>query len=334
VSISKDIKYTNRTSKAMSHKEIRKNPFTDEWIIYSEARQARPDRKKDFCPLCPGSTEVPTFRKPMRIPNKFPALEIGEDPRKYSSGEFQIKMNNYGRCEIVVYTDNHNAKFIDLSDDEIFLIFQTWMSATKEYISDENIKYILPFENYGEDVGATLIHPHGQIYGFPMIPNVIQKEFDSIKRFKEKNNSCMICSYVKEEQEKKERIVFEDNDLVAIVPYFARHAYDVYVYPKRHVNFLHQCTRSELESFIPTLKKLIISLNSIFEKNVSYSLSLHQSPLNTQGSNMFHLYFRLHTPQRNTKSLKLLGAVETSTMTYINGMLPETAANILREKMS
>ncbi len=318
----------------MSQREIRKNPFTDEWIIYSEARQARPDRKKDSCPLCSGSPEVPEFTEPIRIPNKFPALEIGKEPKKISSGEFQIKMSNYGRCDIVVYTNEHNFKFIDLSDEEIFQIFQTWISATKEFNLDKNIKYILPFENYGEDVGATLIHPHGQIYGFPVIPNLVEKEFDSIKQFKEKNNSCMVCNYIEEEKEKEERIIFHDINLVALVPYFARHAFDVFVYPNRHVNFLHQCTRSEMNSFVSTIKQTITSLNSIFEKEISYSLSLHQSPLNTQGSNMFHLYFKLHTPQRNIKSLKLLGAVETSTMTYINGMLPEIAANKIREKMS
>ncbi|OLS33112.1 MAG: Galactose-1-phosphate uridylyltransferase [Candidatus Heimdallarchaeota archaeon AB_125] len=318
----------------MSHKEIRKNPFTNEWIIYSEARQARPDRKEDFCPLCSGSPEVPEFIEPIRIPNKFPALEIGNDPKKISSGEFRTKMSNYGKCELVVYTNIHDAKFIDLSNEEIFQIFQKWMEATKEYSLDKNIKYILPFENYGEDVGATLIHPHGQIYGFPMIPKEIEKELDAVKQFNKKNNSCMFCNYIEEEQERDERIVFQDNNLIALIPYFARHAYDVFVYPKRHVNFLHQCTRTEMDSFISTIKQIIVSLNNVFEKDVSYSLSLHQSPLNTQGSNMFHLYFKIHTPQRNTKSLKLLGAVETSTKTYINGMLPETAANILREKMS
>ncbi|MHA1445581.1 MAG: galactose-1-phosphate uridylyltransferase [Candidatus Heimdallarchaeaceae archaeon] len=332
--MSEEIKYGNRSSKTMSHREIRKNPFTGEWIIYSEVRQVRPDRKNDFCPLCSGSPEVPEFIEPVRIPNKFPALDAENDTRKFSSGEFQIKMRSYGKCEIVVYTDNHNAKCIDLPAEEIFQIFNSWMRATKELSTDEKIKYILPFENYGEDVGATLIHPHGQIYAFPMIPNMIQKEFDSIKKYREKEKSCMVCNYILEEQEKEERIVFQDNNLLAFVPYFAKYAYDVFVYPKRHVNFLHQCTRSEMNSFISIIKQIIISLNDIFEKNISYSLSLHQSPLNTQGSNMFHFYFKIHTPQRNIKSLKLLGAVETSTMTYINGILPETAASRLREKMS
>jgi galactose-1-phosphate uridylyltransferase len=71
-------------------------------------------------------------------------------------------------------------------------------------------------------------------------------------------------------------------------------------------------------------------LNLIFKKEVSYSLSLHQGPVNEEGTTAYHLYFKLHTPQRNTKSKKLLGAVETSSATYINGTLPETATAKLR----
>jgi len=43
-------------------------------------------------------------------------------------------------------------------------------------------------------------------------------------------------------------------------------------------------------------------------------------------SSLFHLYFKIHTPQRNQRSLKLLGAVETTTKTFINGIMPEEVA--------
>ena len=63
---------------------------------------------------------------------------------------------------------------------------------------------------------------------------------------------------------------------------------------------------------------------------ISYSLSLHQGPVNTKDSMASHMYFKLHTPQRNPQSKKLLGAVETSGETFINGILPETAVARLK----
>ena len=315
----------------MTVREIRKNPFTDEWVIYSETRQSRPDREEGFCPLCTGSEEVPVFNQPLRIINKFPALSLEEELKKRKTSEFQSSMNGYGQCELIVYTDIHNAKFVDLNDDEIMLIFDKWMEATKEFSSNKNIKYVLPFENYGPDVGATLIHPHGQLYAYPIVPNLIQKELETIIKYREKNKTCMVCDYLLTEIEAEKRIVYQDENIVILVPYFARYAYDMFLYPKRHINFLHQLTRSEITSIIQNIRKSILSLNEIFQKDISYSLSLHQSPLNTEGNSYYHLYFKIHTPQRNLKSKKLLGAVETSTLTYINGVLPETAVINLKE---
>ncbi|MBY9000281.1 MAG: galactose-1-phosphate uridylyltransferase [Candidatus Heimdallarchaeota archaeon] len=315
----------------MTSREIRKNPFTGEWILYSEKRQVRPDRKESECPICVGSEEVPSFTQPLQIDNKYPTLSLEGEIKRYKLGEFYEKMNGYGKCQLVVYTDDHQSKFISLTPENIMSIFEVWMNATKESGKNESLRYILPFENYGSDVGATLIHPHGQIYTFPFLPNDVQREFDTIQNYREKNRECMVCNYLSAELDKSVRIIFHDDSVVALIPFHAKYAYDVFIYPKRHYNYLHQGTRSEFNSFIDLLPKVINALNSVLKKEVSYSLSLHQAPLNTSNSSFYHLYFKLHTPQRNPSSLKFLGAVETSTETFINGILPENAAAKLRK---
>ncbi len=315
----------------MTVRELRKNPFTGEIVIFSEIRQERPDRDRSICPLCPGSEEVPNFTKPVRISNKYPALSQDLEYKKYKKDSFYEKSPGYGVCELVVYTDKHVSKFSELSLDESMKIFETWMQATKQLGSNKTIKYILPFENYGDEVGATLLHPHGQIYAFPFIPDYMEKELDAILKYQKENRSCMFCDLLSIEQEKKERIIFEDENIIALIPYYAKYAYDVFIYPKRHISFLHQCTRSEMVSMLSFFPTLIKSLNKLFEKEISYSLSLHQGPVNSQGSTSYHMYFKMHTPQRNKNSSKLLGAVETSTNTFINGTLPETAAAQLQK---
>ena len=315
----------------MTIREIRKNPFTGETIIFSEIRQERPDREKSLCPLCPGSEEVPLFTNPMRISNKFPALSEDLEYKKYKKDIFYERSPGYGICELVVYTDKHNSKFSELSLEESMKIFETWMQATKQLGSNKIIKYILPFENYGDEVGATLLHPHGQIYAFPFIPNYMKRELEAIDKYRKANNSCMCCDLISKEQETNDRIIYEDENIVALIPYYAKYAYDVIIYAKRHINFLHQCTRSEMISLLNFFPLLIEALNKLFEKEISYSLSLHQSPVNSQRLASYHMYFKVHTPQRNRNSSKLLGAVETSTNTFINGTLPETAAAQLQK---
>lgn len=317
----------------MTKREIRRNPFTGEWIIYSESRQTRPDREEKICPLCLGSEEVPSFHKPFRLPNKYPSLYSEGDSRIKKNGDFFEKTDSYGFCELVVYTDEHNGRFYKLPIESIMDIFQAWNQATKEYSTKENINYVLPFENYGIDVGASLIHPHGQIYAFSIVPEKINKEIERIIDYQKKNNECMSCTYIRTEIEQKERIIFEDDNLIVLIPYYARYAYDIYIYPKRHMNFLFQATQRELESFAQILRALIITLNTYFNKEISYSLSLIQAPLKKADKASFHMYFKLHTPQRNEKSLKILGAVESTLDFFINGTFPETAVENIRKNL-
>ena len=43
------------------------------------------------------------------------------------------------------------------------------------------VKYVLPFENRGEECGVTLHHPHGQIYAYPFIPPTIETEIKAFR---------------------------------------------------------------------------------------------------------------------------------------------------------
>ncbi len=318
----------------MTNPEVRWNPLTKEYVIYSPKRQSRPDRDEVKCPFCEGSEEVPIFEKIMRLPNKFPSLSQDLECQRYKVNDFHEKITGYGKCEVVVYTKNHEGKFSDLSNGEILSIFENWIQATKEISSDQHIKYILPFENYGKDVGASLHHPHGQIYAFPFIPSDVKKELESLAEYQSEKKSCLICDILKQELLERDRVVIENDYIVAIVPFYAKYSYDLYIYPKRHHSFLHQSTRRELEAYVEFVPQAIKALNSILKQEVSYSLSLHQQAVNSKGSSNFHFYFKLHTPQRNSKSLKLLGAVETATNVFINGTLPEDAAKQYRQELN
>ncbi|MHA1204295.1 MAG: galactose-1-phosphate uridylyltransferase, partial [Candidatus Heimdallarchaeaceae archaeon] len=218
----------------MTENELRYNYFFDEWIIYAPKRQRRPDRKKDYCPFCKGSDEIgANINEPIRLDNKFPSLSLDEDFWVKEEDTLHKSRSAYGKCEILVYSAEHNKKFHELKVDEILSIFEKWIEATKQLTKDEKIKYVLPFENFGQDVGASIVHPHGQIYAFSFVPHTIRNELGKIKEFISKEKTCMTCKYLDFEKKISSRIVFENQFLIAVVPYSARYAYDLYIYPKR-----------------------------------------------------------------------------------------------------
>lgn len=52
--------------------------------------------------------------------------------------------------------------------------------------ADEKIKYIFVFENKGKEVGTTMPHPHGQIYGYSKMPLRLRLELENTKNYYEK----------------------------------------------------------------------------------------------------------------------------------------------------
>ena len=62
-----------------------------------------------------------------------------------------------------------------MSLERIELLFNAWSDRYIQLLNRDDISYVMPFENRGEECGVTLHHPHGQIYAFPFVPPVIQK---------------------------------------------------------------------------------------------------------------------------------------------------------------
>ena len=179
--------HTERASKELdvmfpSQPHLRWNKSRQEWVTYSASRKNRtafPPKK--YCPLCPGGD----LSFPTEIP--FKNFEIAVFPNRWSSfnthneslvfDDIETKNSN-GHCEVIVYSAKHHDTIADMELNRIKLLLHSWIDRYKELIKRDDIQYVMPFENRGEECGVTLHHPHGQIYGYPFVPPVIQKEVE------------------------------------------------------------------------------------------------------------------------------------------------------------
>lgn len=128
------------------------DPMTRAASLITRARQHRPNLPDSTqCPFCPGGLEAPEDYDIRVFPNRWPAL-----------GE--------GRCEVVLYTSDHDAEFWTLGDEGAARVVDTWAERTEALGSRPEVNYVLVFENRGPEVGATIEHPHGQIYAYQEIP--------------------------------------------------------------------------------------------------------------------------------------------------------------------
>src|ERR1700693_1524663 len=211
--------------RAMS--ELRFDELRGEHVVYAIHRQERtflPSR--EHCPLDPTRPGGP----PTEIP--FPAFEIAVFDNRFPAFEPPL-----GAAEVVVYTDDHDGSFGTLPPERAEALMWVWRHRYMELGAREDVNYVLVFENRGVEVGVTLHHPHGQIYGYPFLPPVPRLELAADERL----GGCAPCALLAAEIDDGRRIIYESDALVAFVPEAARWPYEVHLSMREHRGSLLEC---------------------------------------------------------------------------------------------
>ena len=307
---------------------MRWNPSREEWVTYSATRKVRTAfPPKEYCPLCPGAelnfpTEIPFKDFEVAIfPNRWASFNTNTE--NISIDGLDVKPSN-GKCEVVVYSPNHSDTLAQMSLDRIELLFYSWSDRYQNLLSKNDIKYVMPFENRGEECGVTLHHPHGQIYAFPFIPPVIKKEIDA---FSKEN---FILKLMKNLEEKY--YVYQDDFVIAAVPPFARYAYEIWIIPKRQIPGPWQFTDQEYKSFAQALQKVVKGYDNFLGRRCPYIMGLHAAP--KIDDKKFHFHMEFYPPLRHGDKPKILAGSESMAGAFIMDVLPEESALELRKYMS
>ena len=294
--------------------ELRFNELRGEQVAYAVHRQDRtflPDA--DHCPLCPTRPGGPETEIPFRsyeivvFDNRFPSFEAP-----------------HGAAEVVVYTDDHQGSFAGLPPQRARDLMWVWRQRYEELGAREDVRYVLIFENRGVEVGTTLHHPHGQIYAFPFVPPVPALELAADARL----GGCAVCGLVARELDDRERVIHENDLVVAYVPFAARWPYETHVAMREHRQSLLECDEDELDALASALQAVTRGFDRLFNRPFPYVMVLHQAP--TDGSGGGHLHVEFYPPLRTATKLKYLAGCEQGAGTFVMDVLPEASAAALR----
>ena len=316
--------------------ELRWNPLINDWVMINSNRQARPVMPKGYCPFCPGSGKVPDSYDVMEYDNDFPALSQNPPPPDDVAGNGGIykTMPMYGKCEVILFSSEHESSICEFSVEHIRKIVDLWAERFVEISKDKNIKYIFIFENRGELVGVTQPHPHGQIYGYSVVPKKIELEIDCFKSHFEKNKSCMFCGINKDEAEFGKRIVYENEDFIVYVPFFAEYVYQVYIASKTHKSNITQFNDREKNNLALTFKMITGMYDTLFNKKFPYMMCMHNAPVNVENTDDFyHFHIEFFPPLRSENVQQFNASSETGVWAHCNPSAPEDKAIELREAL-
>lgn len=304
-----------------------------EWIAIAAQRNSRPHLPDDAqCPLCPqsatNSSEIPEAFCVAVFENRNPSFgpELGPSfDHLRPQHPFGHHSSAIGRCEVVVFSPEHDGSLGSQSVERIRTVIATLQHRTLNLMEAPNIVSVFPFENRGGDVGVTLTHPHGQIYAYPFIPPVLQRMIASSRNY----GSGFFRNFLSFEQS-SDRVLIRGESFTTFVPFAARWPVEVAIMPHRDVALVSDLTGDEVDELAETYHKVLGALDKLFDRPLPYISSWYQAPRGV-GAEHFRFHGKVSSPQRSSDKLKYLAGSEAAMGAFISDVSPESQAHAIRQ---
>lgn len=283
----------------------------------------------NWCPFCPGSGRVPDHYDVLLYPNDFAAFSFDNAPFSPDPGLFQTT-GAQGACDVVLYSPDHKLPPSQLTPEQWGKVIGLWTRRTAELAAKPIIQYVAIFENTGEAIGVTMPHPHGQIYAFPYVPPLVDKELQSAaEHYAAHGSECLYCKVLAGEMADGRRLVTQNDHFAAFLPFYGRFPTELQIFAKRHFGTLGELQEAEKEALAEILSVVRRKYDNLYGFQMPLMMLVRQAPVKGD-----HAYFHFHIDflpiQRSAKKLKYLAAVESGTGTFLNDTRAEEQAALMR----
>ena len=330
--------------------EMRFDVLTGEWIPLAAHRMNRtflpPANACPLCPATPGSDysdgEIPdTAYDVVVFENRFPSFAsvpgTAPDTEWSLDGEALWPVRPaFGRCEVVCFTDRHDAAFAALSPQRVRTVIEAWADRTTALAELDGVEQVFCFENRGREIGVTLNHPHGQIYGYPFVTPRTAALLRQSEEHLARTGRKLLTDVLEAERRAGTRVVLETPYWTAYVPAAARWPVEVHLAPNRDVPDLPALTDAERDDLAIAYLELLRRLDLFFVSPdgtpvpLPYIAGWHQAPVR-EGRDLARLHLQVFSVLRAAGKLKYLAGSESGMGAWVSDTTPERIAARLRE---
>ncbi|WP_242155339.1 UDP-glucose--hexose-1-phosphate uridylyltransferase [Aestuariivivens sediminis] len=302
-----------------SHKRL--NILTGEWVLVSPHRAKRPwqgqneavsNEKRptydDTCYLCAGNTRIngevnPKYEDVFIFTNDFAALQ--SDSPNFSLKEgLMVAQSEKGICKVVCFSPDHSKSLADMDPVDIQKVVAAWQKEYAELGANDLINYVQIFENKGAVMGCSNPHPHGQIWSQSTLPNEVDKKNTQQLNYYTKNNSSLLGDYLKQELEHEERIIFQNDAFVVLIPFWAVWPFEAMIVPKKHQPSILDMNDEEAFLYAEAISVLTKAYDKLFNTSFPYSSGIHQAPTNGQDNAHWHWHMSFYPPLLRSATVK------------------------------
>lgn len=329
--------------------EFRQDIVSQHWVLFAPNRSKRPE---DFgqepatpasadlpacdpkCVFCPGqegfNLEITSYPagsdwKVRVIPNKYEAL--GHSGGRQRNDFYNVR-EGIGDHEVII-TRPHDVLTAFLPDDVMDANLYIYQERMRDLSNHPEVQHVHVLQNYGKAGGASMLHPHSQVFATPFVPEHLHDEVVGSYVYFEQHGACIYCEMLLYEMSEKLRVVIDDPDFLVFAPFASRVPYALRIIPKRHMASFMDMTATERKSLGRVLKS---SLVRIYRKlgNPAYNYYIHTMPVSHElmtryDDRSYHWHLEI------LPRLNVWGGFELGSDVYVNTILPETAADLLRQ---
>ena len=275
--------------------DTRTDPHDGTVVHVVQARQHRPNLPSQRCPFYVGGLEAPHEYVVRAFPNRWPAL-----------GD--------GRCEVVLYTPEHDATFASLGAAGARRVIDLWAERTTYLEAQPGVEFVLVFENRGREVGATIDHPHGQIYAYDHVP---------------RRPARRLGAGWSPDAEPGARLVSEQSGWRVYTQHAPVHPLSLCIAPVERFDRLSSADDAQRDGLAATLVDLLDRLDRLYDAPLPYMLWMYQQPPRWDGPPVwFHV--EIVSPWRDRGVQRFIAAAEQACDEYFNPVSPDELAGRLR----
>lgn len=328
--------------------QLRQDPITNRWVTIATERAKRP---KSFtqaaktevapsaqCPFCEGHEQMtPPETMAYRaagtpantpgwslrtVPNLYPAFGPSSGPpQRQDRGPYRA-MEATGVHEVIVHGPDHGRDLADLGVEKVDEILRAYLDRYQAAAAQRGVQYVLIILNHGKEAGASLEHPHSQVFGIPLVPDAVAEEIAGTRRYRRERGTCPYCDLLTYEGQKRERMIYENSDFAVFAPFASRVPFESWIVPKRHSARFEAISADERRALAEALRALTAKLKTGLN-DPPHNLVVHAAPV-VDADDEYHWHVEV------LPKLILVAGFELGSGVMINPTPPESAAEFLR----
>ncbi|MCJ7614152.1 DUF4921 family protein [Candidatus Bathyarchaeota archaeon] len=338
----------------MASNEVRKDYLLNRWVVFAKERKKRPTdfvkdyaaKKEGVCPLCPGNEHMTppavlaylssdgAIKKERDqngfchkdwlvrvVPNLYPAFAPPEEDDAKETGD-QTVFRAVGHHEVFAESPCHNEHPGAARVSQLVHVINAYLDRLRNLSGKPYVKHVSIFRNHGREAGASLSHAHTQLIATPVVPTILDEEFEASKSFWDKNHECLLCN-VLEKERLSTRFIWENSSFVVFAPWASVNPLEFWVLPKRHQSNILAMSGDEVKDLAETMRVCLGGLKTLLN-DPPYNFGFH-TLLSEDARDCYHWHLEVYP------RLTIWAGFEKSTGMFINVISPEDAAAELKK---